>query len=337
MGKSERYPSPRLLADIGGTNARFALELAPGEYSLVKVLPCDEHGGIEAALRTYLGMTGGAGQQVRHAAIGIATPVLGDQVKLTNRAWSFSIDALRQAFSFETLLVMNDFTALAHALPRLAAADLMQVGGRAVAGKAPLGLIGPGTGLGMAGLIPCDGGHVAIAGEGGHTSFSPQNDEEAHVWQFAHARFGHVSAERLLSGPGLTLIHEAIRAPAGDVPLPLSPAAITRLALAGTDPSCCKAMAMFCAMLGNAAADLALTIGARGGIYIGGGIVPRLGARFVQSPFRQRFEAKGRMRAYLADLPAYVIHAPMPALAGLSAQLDRALQTGGDASTAARR
>jgi len=332
MRQTERFPSPRLLADIGGTNARFALELAPGEFSLIKVLQCDEHGSTEAALRTYLDAAGEAGRQVRHAAIGIATPVLGDQVKLTNHAWSFSIEALRRGFSFKTLLVMNDFTALAHALPRLSAADLMQVGGRATTGTAPLGLIGPGTGLGMAGLIPCDGGHVALAGEGGHTSFSPQDDDEAQVWQFAHARFGHVSVERLLSGPGLALIHEAIRAPADGAPL--SPAAITRLALAGTDPACCKAMSMFCAMLGNAAADLALTIGARSGIYIGGGIVPRLGARFAQSPFRRRFEDKGRMRAYLADIPVYVIHAAMPALAGLSGQLAGHLQIGGSASTA---
>ncbi|EHP41392.1 glucokinase [Cupriavidus basilensis OR16] len=306
MRQIERFASPRLVADIGGTNARFAIEVATRTFAHVTVLDCAVYRGIEAALRAYLATLGDLGPQVRHAAIGIATPVLTDLVKMTNLEWSFSIDALRYAFSFDTLVVTNDFTALAHALPYLTAADLLQVGGK------------------MAGLIPCNDRYIALPGEGGHTSFSPSDDEEARVWRYARARFGHVSAERLLSGAGLTLIHEAIRA---HVPAqyPLSPAAITRQALMGTDPLCQKAVEMFCAMLGTVAADLALTIGARGGVYIGGGIVPRLGAVFAQSAFRRRFENKGRMRAYLADIPVYVINTALPALAGLSAQLEERL------------
>lgn len=324
MRQIEPFASPRLVADIGGTNARFAIEVATRTFAHVTVLDCAAYCGIEAALRAYLATLGDLGPQVRHAAIGIATPVLTDLVKMTNLEWSFSIDALRYAFSFHTLVVTNDFTALAHALPYLSAADLLQVGGKPASQLSPLGLLGPGTGLGMAGLIPCNDRYIALSGEGGHTSFSPSDDEEARVWRYARARFGHVSAERLLSGAGLTLIHEAIRA---HVPgqYPLSPAAITKQALLGTDPHCKKAVGMFCAMLGTVAADLALTIGARGGVYIGGGIVPRLGAMFAQSAFRRRFESNGRMRAYLADIPVYVINAALPALAGLSAQLEERL------------
>lgn len=324
MRQIEPFASPRLVADIGGTNARFAIEVATRTFAHVTVLDCAAYHGIEAALRAYLSMLGDLGPQVRHAAIGIATPVLTDLVKMTNLEWSFSIDALRYAFSFDTLVVTNDFTALAHALPYLTAADLLQVGGKPASQRSPLGLLGPGTGLGVAGLIPCNDRYIALPGEGGHTSFSPSDDEEARVWRYARARFGHVSAERLLSGAGLTLIHEAIRAHAPGQ-YPLSPAAITRQALMGTDPHCQKAVEMFCAMLGTVAADLALTIGARGGVYIGGGIVPRLGAMFAQSAFRRRFENKGRMQAYLADIPVYVINAALPALAGLSAQLEERL------------
>lgn len=322
--QAKSFASPRLVADVGGTNARFAIEVAPQVFAHHRILDCAAHDGIDAALRAYLATLGTLGPQVRHAAIGIATPVLGDHVKMTNLEWSFSIDALRAAFSFERLLVTNDFTALAHALPYLRPAELAQVGGKPAESPSPVGLLGPGTGLGMAGLTPCNGTYMALTGEGGHASFSPNDEDEMWVWQYARERFGHVSAERLLSGPGLALIHDAIRM-RGPGKRQLSPAEITEHARMGSDPDCQRAVAMFCAMLGSAAADLALTIGARGGIYVGGGIVPRLGDMFTRSAFRRRFEDKGRMRAYLEEIPVYVIHAPFPALTGLSAQLAQTL------------
>jgi glucokinase len=312
---------PRLLADIGGTNARFALETAPGILEKIEVLPGAEYPTLEAALRTYLQRVAATGA-VKHAAIGIANPVTGDWVQMTNHHWGFSIESTRQAIGLDSLVVINDFTALALSLPHLPAAELRQVGGGVARPAAVLGLIGPGTGLGVSGLVPDGaGGHIALAGEGGHVSFAPFDERELAVWRFARERHDHVSAERLLSGPGLVLIHEALCHLAGEAYQPATAADITRRALAGEGVRCREAVDVFCAMLGGAAGNLALTLGAVGGIYIGGGIVPRLGALFLDSPFRARFEDKGRFSGYLAAIPVYLIESPYPALIGASAAL----------------
>jgi glucokinase len=315
---------PRLLADIGGTNARFALETAPGRIELIEVLPCADFPALADALRAYLASpelaAAGVGR-IRHAAIAIANPVVGDLVRMTNHHWEFSIAALRQECGFDTLLVENDFSALARALPHLAAQQKRQVGGGAAREHSALGLLGAGTGLGVSGLIPCGEGWSALRSEGGHVTFSPANEAEIAILRFAWREFDHVSAERLLSGVGLELIYRALADHTGRPDQKLGAPEIVRRALAGECALCDQVVEAFCAMLGTVAGNLAITLGAQGGIYIGGGIVPRLGERFAASSFRKRFEQKGRFVNYLAQVPTFVITADYPAFLGVSAIL----------------
>ena len=315
---------PRLLADIGGTNARFALETAPATISLIKVLPGAAYATLADALRAYLAsadVEAACGGPLRHAALAIANPITGDFVRMTNHHWEFSIEALRLECGFETLVVANDFTALARALPHLADDQKLQIGGGAAVPNTPLGLIGAGTGLGVSGLIPCRSGWTALLSEGGHATFSPGNELEVAVLRFAWREFDHVSAERFLSGDGIELLYRALADHAGQVAEALAASDISRRALAAECPLCEQAIDMFCAMLGTMAGNLAITLGAQGGIYIGGGIVPRLGERFASSRFRERFEKKGRFVNYLAQVPTYVITAEYPAFLGVSAIL----------------
>jgi glucokinase len=322
------FDSPRLIADIGGTYARFALETASGRFVHVNSLRCAEHPDFHAAVRAYLnGLPVG---RISHAAIAIANPVEGDQVRMTNYHWEFSIEAMRQRLDFDTLVVVNDFTALAMALPRLGPSARRAVGGGSARERSVVGLIGAGSGLGVSGLIPAGDGWVALGTEGGHTSFAPRDARERLILAHAEALYGHVSFERLLSGPGLELIHKALctrdglpeHAPGQAMTAP----DITRLGLSGADARCAETLEAFCAILGTAAANLAVTLGALGGIYIGGGIVPRLGAAFDRSPFRQRFEDKGRFSRYLKAIPTYVVTAENATFTGVSAILAEQLK-----------
>ena len=315
----------RLLADIGGTNARFALETAAGRFEAIEVLSCQQHASLADAVRAYLALPDVAArhQGIRHAAIAIANPVTGDQVRMTNHHWAFSIEALRQECGFDTLVVVNDFSALARSLPHLGE-QKRQVGGGAPVADAPLGLLGAGTGLGVSGLIPSSAGWTALRSEGGHVSFSPVNETEIAILQYAWREFEHVSSERLLSGAGVELIYRALSDRAGR-PDSLAAPEISRRALASECALCDEVLEAFCGMLGTAAGNLAITLGAQGGVYIGGGIVPRLGERFMASSFRRRFEQKGRFSPYLAQVPTYVITAEYPAFLGVSAILSEKL------------
>jgi glucokinase len=314
----------RVLGDVGGTNARFAWQDGDGApLRDIATIPTADHPSIAAALAHYLhGLERAAPPW---CAIGIANPITGDRVQMTNSHWSFSIDAVRRELGFERLVVINDFTALALALPDLAPGDLRQLGGGAPVADAPLALVGPGTGLGVSGLVPSGeaGRWVALQGEGGHVTLAATSAREAAVLQVLRDRFGHASAERAVSGQGLEALHAALCALDGVAnPAPLPAAEISRHALAASDPRCVEALDLFCAFLGNVAGNLALTLGARGGVYIGGGIVPRLGDAFTRSRFRACFEDKGRFRAYLAAIPVYVIHAEVsPALLGAARAL----------------
>ena len=320
---------PRLLADIGGTNARFALEWAPGRIGAIRTLACAGYPRFEDAAKAYLAGQG-AGPQLRHAVIAIANPVDGDQVRMTNHDWAFSTVAARRELGLQTLLVVNDFTALAMALPQLEQADLVQVGGGQAQARSAIGLIGAGTGLGVSGLVPAGGRWVPLQSEGGHVAFSPCDARELAVLEYCWRRHEHVSAERVVSGPGIVLIREALAARDGLTPAapaapaalePLDTAAIVERGLDGSDALCRATLDCFCGMLGTVAGNLAVTLGARGGLYIGGGVVPRLGAYFAASPFRARFENKGRFSAFNAQIPTFVIVAPFPALAGAAAIL----------------
>jgi len=315
----------RLLADIGGTNARFALQAQAdadangGGFADVEVLACGDYPTLDAALAAYLAGARARGMAVdglRHAAIAIATPVEGDLVAMTNHHWRFSTSALRSAFGLDTLLVVNDFAALAMALPHLGDAGRERVGPAcAVAPDRPLGLIGPGTGLGVSALVPHAGRWIVLPGEGGHASFAPTTKEEIRILETLLEEHGHVSAERLLSGAGLEAIHRVL---CGER---LAAAQISAQALDGSSGACRDSVDVFCAVLGCVAGNVALTLGATGGMYIGGGIVPRLGRLFHASAFRSRFEAKGRLQPWLARVPTWVVTEPYPALRGAAAML----------------
>jgi len=322
------HTSPRLLADIGGTNARFALELGPGRIERIEVLACASHATLGEAMRAYLAMPAvAAAGAVRHAAIAIANPVMGDMVRMTNHHWEFSIEALRRECGFDTFVVVNDFEALAMALPWLGAADKVQVGGGAPVAGAPIGLLGAGTGLGVSGLVPAPDGKswTALRSEGGHVTFAPANETEVAILQYAWREFEHVSAERFLSGAGVELIYRALAQLRGAAEPALEAPEISRRALTGACALCEEVVDVFCGMLGTVAGNLAVTLGAQGGVYIGGGIVPRLGERFAHSCFRRRFEQKGRFAGYLAAVPTYVITAEYPAFLGVSAILTERL------------
>jgi len=313
--------APELIADIGGTNARFALR-RPGRAPVrFRSLPTRDYPRLAEAARTYLALAA-PDEPPRRAAIAVASPVTGDRVRLTNRDWSFSRAALRRALGLDSLTVINDFVAIAHAVPRLRAADWTGVGGGPGDRRAPIALIGPGTGLGVALLVPDGGRYIPVATEGGHVTLAAADSEEAAIVAELSKRFSHVSAERVLSGPGLVNLYRAVAALRGR-PAPLAdPAAITEAALDGSDAVAAATLEAFCGFLGGAAGDLALTTGARGGVYIAGGIVPRFAHRLARTSFRRRFEAKGRFRSWLAPIPVRVITREQPALLGLCRLLD---------------
>jgi glucokinase len=308
----------KLVADVGGTNVRFAL--AEGlRLRAEAAFACAAFPSFAAAVEAFLAQTGAA--RPREAAVAIASAVTKDWVAMTNHSWAFSIEQTRQTLGLDRLLVLNDFTALALSLPHIDARELRQVGGGQALARMPIGLIGAGTGLGVSGLLPSAAGWVAIDGEGGHCSFSPANEREADILRIVWRNYPHVSSERLISGIGFENLYRAIAELDGKPAPPLEPAQITQRALAASDPLCVAVLEAFCAMLGTAAANLAVTLGARGGIYIGGGIVPKLGDFFDRSSFRARFEDKGRFSSYLAAIPAYVILAEHPALTGAAQAL----------------
>jgi glucokinase len=326
---------PRLLADIGATHARFGLETAPGVLGRVAVLRCDDYDGIVPLLHAYFEqhLSQQSSQRINHAAFALANPISGDFIRMTNRDWQFSTDEVRRTLGLSTLLIVNDFTALAMALPGFQPKDLMQVGGGAPQTHAVSGVLGPGTGLGVSGVIPTIDGFVTLGSEGGHVNFAPSDEREFAILQFAWREWKHVSNERLISGPGMELIYRALAQRNGVEMQARSAADIISGALEDNDALCLEVLECFSGMLGSAAANLAVTLGAFGGIFIGGGIVPRMGEWFANSPFRARFEAKGRFTDYIAQIPTYVIMTPNPALYGVSAILSEHLRGRSGANT----
>lgn len=309
-----------LVGDVGATNARFGLVSPDGAVLHSGTFACEDFAEIGAAIDAYLA-TRGTLAMPRVGALAIAAAISGDQIRMTNHPWSFSLAALRDRLGFERLIAINDFTAVALALPQLAAGDRMAVGGGAPVAGRPCAVLGPGSGLGVSGLIRAGSQWVALTGEGGHATMAAASERENAVLALMRRHFDHVSAERCLSGPGLVNLYNSLavldRVPAA----PYAAAQITDPEIAARDPLCREAAAMFCAMLGTVAGNLALTLGAQGGVYLAGGIVPRLGGRFAKSAFRERFEDKGRLRAYLAAIPTYVVIHPLPAFLGCAAAL----------------
>ncbi|RTL50806.1 MAG: glucokinase [Bradyrhizobiaceae bacterium] len=306
----------RVIADVGGTNARFAIA-RDGRYDRLIHVEVARYTSLHDALLDYLNDLPPA-LWPSEAAIAVAGPVLGDRVTMTNLAWSFSASELKRGLGLAALKVFNDFAATAMAVPYLPPKDVFPVGPSNPEAKGPIGVIGPGTGLGVSSLVPHDGRWVMVAGEGGHVTLPASTREEDAVIAVLRRRWDHVSAERVLSGSGLVNLYQAVCAVAGKPALSLTPADVTAHAIAGTDADCVRAFALFCALLGTVAGDLALTIGARGGVYIAGGILLRFKEMFAASAFRARFEAKGRFADYLRAIPTCLILEESPALLGLA-------------------
>ena len=324
MKKHRSAARARVLADIGGTNARFAWQDGPGApLQQVTVLRCADFESLESAFREYLRRIDRP--LPRAAAIAIANPVLGDRVRMTNHSWEFSISQMQASLGLERLVVLNDFTALALSLTALDPGDVRQVGRGTAVATGPRGIIGPGTGLGVSGLLPDRrGGWIPIEGEGGHATLPTVTAREEAVGDYLQGLYGHVSAERAVSGPGLADLYRALGAIDQVAGIDLSAEQVTHAALVANEPRAVEAANLLCAFLGTVAGNLALTLGATGGVYIAGGIVPRLGGFFDASPFRERFEAKGRFTSYVAQIPTFVIVSETsPALIGVQQPLDR--------------
>lgn len=294
-----------LLADIGGTNARFAL-LADGTVGTIAHMAVSDYGSFREALDKYLGNLPEAGT-IRAAILAVSGAVQNGRCALTNNPWVIDAADLRAAYGFSTVRLINDFEAVAWSLPRLSPDKLLQIGGGQPIVGAPLAALGPGTGLGVAASIPHATGHLMLSSEGGHSTLAGCSSREDAVIAYLRQRFGHVSAERVLSGHGLENLHEALAA-LDNVMLPRRRAAeITQAGIEGTCSTCRAAIDMFCAMLGTVAGNLALTLGAKGGIFVAGGILRHMPEYFARSPFRARFEDKGRFRKYLEPIPTYLV------------------------------
>ena len=312
------------IADIGGTNLRLTawpLGDAPVDP---EVLACSDYDDIVAALVEGFGRLN---LSPRRGAIAIAGPVTQDRVRMTNGPWAFSINQLAQDLGLEHLQVVNDLEGLAHALPHIDPPDLEQIGGGTAVPSTVRAVLAPGTGLGVSGLLETGADVVALTGEGGHVDFAPATEREVRIWQWFTDRHDHVSVERILSGPGIADLYRAVAdvdpsKPAAD-PATVDAAQVSDMARAGQCPVAHAAVGDFSAILGAVAGDLALTLGARGGVYLAGGVLLGLNSAFDRPAFRGRFENKGRFRTYLRAIPCYLVRAPHPALIGLSHLLNR--------------
>ncbi len=311
-----------IIGDIGATSTRLALVERGGAITRSRTFATNDYPNLGDAIDAYL--TGEhLSERPTQAVLAVASPVTSDLVALTNHPWTFSIEALRERLGLRQVRVINDFVANALAIPHLDKDDLFQIGGDAPVANAPIGVIGPGTGLGVSGSITKDGDGIPIHGAGGHVTLAAANAREGAVLDLMRRRFDHVSAERALSGPGLVNLYNALCELSAEPAASFTAAQITSLQIGEENPRAREATAMFCSMLGTAAGNLALTLGAQGGIYIAGGIVPRLGAIFAQSDFRLRFESKGRFRDYLVSIPSYVIVRSSPAFLGAKQMLEQ--------------
>ena len=309
-----------LVADIGGTHARFSLvreEGLPGEPS---VWLTSMYETLGAALEDFLSRQ--TGVTISAAALCAAGPVINGQIRMTNCPWTVDRDTIASVLKTDRVQLINDFAAVALGLPGLTDGDLLPIASDGKrAGDGPKVALGPGTGLGVAGLVPDGrGGWIPVSGEGGHVDLAPANNREISIIYQLTQEFGHVSAERVLSGPGLETLYAALSALDGQV-RDAKPTAVDIVGAArrGNDPHAREAVQLFTGWLGAVAGDLALTFGATGGVYLAGGILPQWGDLFDAELFRRRFELKGRFNTYLDPIPTYLITAKDVALRGLEA------------------
>ena len=305
-----------LVADIGATNTRCALVDAKGQALAVERFENERYGNLDEVLDAYLKRRR-ASDKPRRAGFAIAAPVLGDQVDMINIDWRFSQRQMRDHLGLSKLIVVNDFAAIAHSLPYWQESDIATIGEANPVNRTPMAVLGPGSGLGVATLVPGPEGWNVAAGEGGHVTLPAADRTEAEIIELARQGHGHCSAERLLSGPGMVLLYQCVAKQMGHKAKEVTPEKVSELADQG-DLVANKTLGHFFCFLGTVASDLALTIGALGGVFIAGGIVPALLDELRDSEFRNRFESKGRYAGYMKRIPTYVLLDPVPAFRGLT-------------------
>lgn len=316
---------PYLVADIGGTNARFALVTGKtdGNFLLdhVAILNTAHYPDFQSALRTYLAQNPGI--HPKSACIAIAGPVAEDFIKMTNLSWEFSCREIAEMFGLELFVAINDFAAVAAACGQLTEQHLFTVKPGTVPHNTTRAVFGPGTGLGVAGLVHHDHRWIPVPCEGGHVNLAPTDHFETEIIKVAMQELGHVSAENFISGPGLVNLYRCICTVRGIDSEPLKPSQITENAVNNTHPICVDTLNVFCSFAGSFAGNLALTYGAKGGIYIAGGILPRFADFLKASPFISRFSEKGVMSHFLESIPVYLIKHPQTAFVGAAAWLEQ--------------
>lgn len=309
---------PVLIGDIGGTNARFAIIAEPhAEPELFPHVPTASFPSIEAAIADVTKAV--SGPRPRSAVIDIAGPVVGDEVALTNAVWVLRPREIMRATGMADVILLNDFEALAMALPELTPGDLAPIGGGRALSPSARVAIGPGTGLGVGALIAAAGLTVPVPGEGGHVAMGPVEADEFELWPNIEPEHGRISAEALLAGRGIVRLYRAVAHTAGAAIVHDDPAEITEAALASSDPTAVRTMEVYCRLLGRLAGDVALTFMARGGVFIGGGIPPRIVPLLQSGGFRSAFEAKAPHDDVMAQIPVWVITRDNAALPGLAA------------------
>ncbi|TLX65172.1 glucokinase [Stutzerimonas nosocomialis] len=314
-----------LVGDIGGTNARFAL-WRDQRLESIRVLSTAAHANPEAAIRAYLDEVGQSVDSLRAVCLACAGPVEGEEFRFTNNHWRLNRRAFCEDLGLAELLLVNDFSAMALGMTRLHEGERVTVcEGEPEAGRARL-VIGPGTGLGVATLLPLEGvGWRALPGEGGHVCLPIGSPREAALWGLLHEELGHVNAEAILSGSGLQRLYRTSCCLDGRKAELESAAQITEAALAG-EPYAAQVLQQFCIWLGRIAGDNVLTTGARGGVYIVGGIVPRFVDFFLGSGFRESFCDKGFMTPYFEGIPVWLVTAEYPGLEGAGVALQQRLE-----------
>jgi glucokinase len=300
-----------LVADIGGTNARFSAILDGELESKFQFLhSVDEYPEFENLIEILLeeiNKATGWGGSPKRVCFAVACPPDTEIISFTNSHWIFSQSELKNLLGCEFLSIINDFEAVAHGITELSSDEFVQIGGGPAVSNKAIGILGAGTGLGVAALAPHKNGYVVLDTEGGHADYSPINDLQSAVVSCLRAKFGRVSLERLLSGKGLLNIYSALCS-IEDVRMDFdTPADIVAAALNNADTKALQTLNMFCEGIGAASGNLALTFGAKGGIYIAGGVIPRFQEFFISSAFRSKFEDKGRFVSYLKPIPVYLV------------------------------
>jgi len=312
-----------LVGDVGGTNARLALcSLDNGDIEQIKTYSGLDFPSLEAVVAHYLTTIDAT---IKDASIAIACPITGDWVAMTNHTWAFSIAEMKNNLGLDNLEIINDFTAVSMAIPMIKPEHLIQFGGGKPVADKPVAVYGAGTGLGVSHLVHVDKRWVSLPGEGGHVDFAPNSEEESIILEVLRAEIGHVSAERVLSGPGLVNLYRAIVKADSRTPENYQPSDVTERALADSCTDCRRALSLFCVIMGRFGGNLALNLGTFGGVYIAGGIVPRFMDFFKASGFRAAFEDKGRFKEYVKDIPVFLIAHDQPGLLGAGAHLRQVL------------